>query len=439
MKRRRVHPAGPVAGIALIAVSLWAPVVSAASPVDVPFFFTGAEQSWVVPTGVTSIHVVVIGGHGMANGSLQGGFGASVSGDLAVTPGTTLYVEVGGSSANPQASPFNGGGPVSTGSGGGAGAGGGGSDIRTIAMINAGTTLASRLVVAGGGGGAGSGSIAAGGNAGQPGADGISATGGSPGGPAAGGIGGSSGGGTGSIGQGGIGGGGSIIGGGGGGGYYGGGGGGSGGFDGGGGGGGSSFTGTLTTSSVTTSAAFSGSITITYTPPDPTPTPSAGATAAPTATPTATPADNGAVGATVTVPSSAACIEISTSSVDFGTLLLGAEDQPATPDITVTNCAALGSDIYAHASDATGTGASWSLVDSAETCADTLGLNNYRLGLEQSGSEKGLATTNKLLESLTSGSTGTHTARIWTACPGSSGSGMTMAMTITFLATTVGG
>ena len=149
--------------------------------------------------------------------------------------------------------------------------------------------------------------------------------------------------------------------------------------------------------------------------------------------------DTGNVAAHVTVPSSAACLEISTSHVAFGTLPLGAADQPATPDITVTNCSGLSSDIYAHGSDASGSGAAWSLVDSTETCADTLGVDRYRLGLEQTGTETGVSTTNKLLESLVSGAGGTHTARIFTACPGSTGSGTTMSMTFTFLATTVGG
>jgi hypothetical protein len=105
----------------------------------------------------------------------------------------------------------------------------------------------------------------------------------------------------------------------------------------------------------------------------------------------------------------------------------------------VTNCAGLASDVYASATDASdGAGAAWSLQDSAATCADTLGVDAYRLGLEQGGAETGLGTTNKLLESLGSGAAGTHTARIWTACPGSSGSGSVMSMQITFLATTGG-
>jgi hypothetical protein len=150
--------------------------------------------------------------------------------------------------------------------------------------------------------------------------------------------------------------------------------------------------------------------------------------------------DNGAVAAQVTVPSSAACIEISTSSIDFGTLPLGSEDQPGSPDISVTNCSGLSSDIFARGNDADdGAGAHWALADTSATCADTLGLDSYRLGLEVSGTETGLATTNKLLESLSSGASGAHTARIFTACPGSTGSGTTMSMQITFLATTTGG
>jgi hypothetical protein len=164
----------------------------------------------------------------------------------------------------------------------------------------------------------------------------------------------------------------------------------------------------------------------------PSPSASAGASPGPSS-------DTGTVGAHVTVPSSAACLEVSTSSVDFGTLPLGSEDQPGTPDVTVTNCSAVAADILAHGTDATGTGASWSLVNSAETCADTLGVDRYRLGLEQAGAQTGLGTTNTLVESLVAGAAGTHTAHIFTACPGSTGSGAVMSMTITFLATTAGG
>jgi hypothetical protein len=148
--------------------------------------------------------------------------------------------------------------------------------------------------------------------------------------------------------------------------------------------------------------------------------------------------DTGIVAAQVSVPSSAACLEVSTNVIQFGTVPLGSEDQPATPDVTVTNFAAVASDIYAHGATASGVGATWTLTNSSETCADTLGLDRYRLSLESGGTETGLGTANSLLETLGSGASGTHTARIWTPCPGSGGSGSVLTLQITFLATTGG-
>ena len=58
-------------------------------------FVTGAEQTFVVPAGVSSVHVVALGAPG-ASGGASGGRGAWVSGDLPVAPGQTLFVEVGG-------------------------------------------------------------------------------------------------------------------------------------------------------------------------------------------------------------------------------------------------------------------------------------------------------------------------------------------------------
>lgn len=102
------------------------------------FRFTGGEQTFTVPAGVTSIHVVAIGGAGASGGNTSGGstvggaggFGASVSGDLSVTAGQTLYVEVGGNGSGAGGG-FNGGGtgdPFSPG-------GGGASDVRTLPRI----------------------------------------------------------------------------------------------------------------------------------------------------------------------------------------------------------------------------------------------------------------------------------------------------------------
>ena len=155
---------GAVAVVGAIMASLAGPVVSvhAAGQAEVVFSSTGAQQSWTVPTGVTSVHIVVVGGHGGASESTArpGGSGRRIEGDLPVTPSTVMYIEVGGNggtgaSGAGGAGGFNGG--AIGGSGGlGAGGGGGASDIRTIPRAQAGS-LGSRLVVAGGGGGAGTG------------------------------------------------------------------------------------------------------------------------------------------------------------------------------------------------------------------------------------------------------------------------------------------
>jgi hypothetical protein len=251
------------------------------------YLSTGAEQTFVVPAGVTSIHVVAIGGKGAdAARNYQfgrGGYGAEVSGDLAVTPGATVYVEVGGNGGG-----FNGGGASDVdGRGGG---GGGGSDVRTATNTDPGT-LASRLLVAGGGGGGGAGDGSYdnwgrggdGGDAGQTGGD-AGGGGGGGGTAAAGGQGGGGwgfggfGGETGSLGSGGDGGSGFRYGGGGGGGYYGGGGGGGTVYQiesgAGGGGGGSSYTHPLlvTNRSVSIDTTGTPSVTISYTAPPPPPT-----------------------------------------------------------------------------------------------------------------------------------------------------------------------
>jgi hypothetical protein len=132
----------------------------------VTFLPTGGEQSFTVPPGVTSIHVIAIGGKGgdgVPSGSSapggSGGYGAMVSADLAVTPGQILYVEVGGNGADGAqggAGGFNGGGGgnADTGIGYFGGGGGGASDIR-LAPRAAGTSLGLRLITAAGGGGGG--------------------------------------------------------------------------------------------------------------------------------------------------------------------------------------------------------------------------------------------------------------------------------------------
>lgn len=304
---------------ALLALGCLATVapVSASGATQV-FGYTGGEQTYVVGPEVHSLHVVAIGapgGDGSDDPPTQrgglGGLGARLEGDLAVTPGQVLFVEVGGAGADGGGvagggkGGFNGGGSSNNGvfllPGGG---GGGATDIRSCSMaavcVGGGTTLASRLLVAAGGGGGGSiGRMESltggeGGDGGEAGATGQAlncSTGATPGG--GGGVGTQTGGGAGGTGgvSGGAGGLPGMLGqggaagtsvtnsepaGGGGGGYYGGGAGGGGnGCAGGGGGGGSSFANSaLTDVSLGTDPTGVPSVTITpVLPPTPTPTP----------------------------------------------------------------------------------------------------------------------------------------------------------------------
>ena len=104
--------------------------------------YTGAEQTYVVPAGVTSIQMECWGGDGFG----PEGLGGYIKGELSVTPGETLYIYVGGQGTETTGG-FNGGGGSNT----GYGAGGGASDVR-----QGGNTLNDRIIVAGGGGGSAS-------------------------------------------------------------------------------------------------------------------------------------------------------------------------------------------------------------------------------------------------------------------------------------------
>jgi hypothetical protein len=242
---------------------------------DVAMFTSAGEQPpFTVPAGVTSLHVVAVGGRGgighPGSPAVPGGFGARATADLAVTPGQVLYVEVagnGGDASGATAGPAGINGGAVGGSSGditypGGGGGGGASDIRSLPMFAGASSLVSRLIAAAGGGGA-SGSGSAGGAAG---ADGQ--LGGKAGTSTLGGTGGTPNGSMGTLGVGGAGG--SVSsqtgGGGGGGGSYGGGGGGSfGGGSGGGGGGSSAFAASVTNASVEADASGVPSVTFTYT------------------------------------------------------------------------------------------------------------------------------------------------------------------------------
>ena len=235
---------GGFSALCAIALTMAMGVPPAAATTEL-FEFTGTEQSFVVPSGVHMLHVELVGGTGGEGGGI-GGAAAVVSGDLEVTPGETLYLEVGGNGkkgSEGSEGGFNGGG-----GGSGGGGGGGASDIRLEPSSAGLLSLTSRVAIAAGGGGGGGEGSEPGGKGGAADNPGETSSGGNEGGGAGteinGGLGGfgcGGGGGEGALGQGGAGGFGEAGvngGGGGGGGLYGGGGGGGGCSLGGGGGGG---------------------------------------------------------------------------------------------------------------------------------------------------------------------------------------------------------
>jgi hypothetical protein len=110
------------------------------------FSYTGAEQTFIVPAGVSRLTVVA---RGAAGSAALGGFPGRVYAVIRVKAGEKLYVFVGGSGSH---GGFNGGG-----AGGSSGSesytgrpGGGASDVRL-----GGDNLKDRIIVAAGGGGGG--------------------------------------------------------------------------------------------------------------------------------------------------------------------------------------------------------------------------------------------------------------------------------------------
>jgi hypothetical protein len=211
--RRAPRRAAAVAAVAAVACVVGGVSSSDAAPpfgchelggtVTCQYSYKAIEQFLVIPAGVTTVHVEATGAAGGA-GQVQGGSTAAtggaagtVSGDLAVTDDEALFIEVGGpggagTSGSGGTAGFNGGG--AGGSFHGGGGGGGATDVRTTQCSSScptdATSLASRVLVAGGGGGgSGNGFLGSGdgGNFGSPGADGFfasAATGGGHGGGA---------------------------------------------------------------------------------------------------------------------------------------------------------------------------------------------------------------------------------------------------------------
>jgi hypothetical protein len=131
-------------------------------------FTTTGEHEFVVPPGVTSVQVTLVGGDG-ATGTdgAPGGVGATVSATLSVTPGELLFAEVAGDGTTPTLPEELSHGGYGGGGGGGyrgaygesagGGGGGGASDVRTCSIETCASValLDTRLMVAAGGGGGG--------------------------------------------------------------------------------------------------------------------------------------------------------------------------------------------------------------------------------------------------------------------------------------------
>lgn len=127
------------------------------------FHFSGEPQFWVVPEGVYTIRLSAYGasgGHGSGPEYVinMGGQGGFATGKVAVTPGDTVYIFVGGRGEHSKLGAGAAGGWNGGGDGGfdatyvenSAGGGGGATDFRI-----GGKSLADRVLVAAGGGGAG--------------------------------------------------------------------------------------------------------------------------------------------------------------------------------------------------------------------------------------------------------------------------------------------
>lgn len=169
-----------VFGVAVLASSLtllWGGGSGVAGPVagstvfDDPVLNGAGGQGFVVPVDVCTVHIVALGaagGNGSGGNPGDGRNGGTADATIAVTPGETLHVFVGGRGGDflppGQSSPvaFGGAGGINGGGDAGnadtngqgtafpGGGGGGASDVR-----RGGTGLANRVVVAGGGGGGG--------------------------------------------------------------------------------------------------------------------------------------------------------------------------------------------------------------------------------------------------------------------------------------------
>jgi len=155
--------------------------------------------------------------------------------------------------------------------------------------------------------------------------------------------------------------------------------------------------------------------------------------------------NSGSVTATVSV-SGVSCITLNTSSTSFGTLpfttATSISSGQSTDGVYATNCGQNSEDLYAHATDATGSsGADWSLIDlgSGGATASNLCSSPNRYGLYFVQSSQYLTTSDQELNAvptpLPAGvPTTISSLAIFMPCTGSSGSGQTMSLSVVFTA-----
>lgn len=164
----RMRRASRLAVVPVLALVLWAGVVAEDASAETETFTTPGAHSFTVPAEVTSIRVTAIGAAGAGCYGSSGGRGASVSATVPVTPGTTLYVGVGGVGTITDGGGGGGGFCAESGGAGGFGGGGhggagllsdgatgggGGGGASVVGPGSGQPVFGSLLVVAGGGGG----------------------------------------------------------------------------------------------------------------------------------------------------------------------------------------------------------------------------------------------------------------------------------------------
>ncbi len=93
MKLRSTRILSVLVAIAIAVLGLAVGPISPTAAATTNFGYTGAAQTYTVPTGATAITVSVCGASG---GGTVGGVGICINGPLTVTPGQTLNLYAGG-------------------------------------------------------------------------------------------------------------------------------------------------------------------------------------------------------------------------------------------------------------------------------------------------------------------------------------------------------